>query len=98
MKTNFTPGPWIYQQGHSPAFQGHVWSEETGKYIAVTHEDEGGHNAALIAAAPVMYEQLVKALEWLDALESGVSMPEMRRASIQAFLQEIRGTLNKVGS
>jgi hypothetical protein len=97
MKTNFTPGPWIVSQSNDGK---EVFVKPIpGQVVAVIEPTpEATGNAALIAAAPEMHEQLVKALEWLDAIESGVSMPEMRRASIQAFLQEIRGTLNKVGS
>jgi hypothetical protein len=69
MKTNFTPGPWAFREGSTPHFQGLVYSEETGTDICVTYHDEGGHNAALIAAAPDMLEALQKALEQIESGE-----------------------------
>lgn len=63
MKTNHTPGEWIYRKGSYPHFQSLVYSEETGEDIAVTYSDETAANARLIAAAP----DLLAALQELIA-------------------------------
>ena len=49
-----TPGTWYTSDKgpSSPHYQGQVAVEETGRTIAITYDDEGGHNARLIAAAP----------------------------------------------
>lgn len=54
----FTPGPWVFREGYPPHFQSHVYTENTGKDIAVCYSDETGANAALIAAAPEMWALL----------------------------------------
>jgi len=53
-----TPGPWEYSKGTSPHHQTVIYAEESGRNIAVTYNDEGWRNAALIAAAPEMMEAL----------------------------------------
>jgi hypothetical protein len=97
MKTNFTPGPWIVSQSNDGK---EVFVKPIpGQVVAVIEPTpEATGNACLIAAAPEMHAHLEKAAKWIDALESEASMPEMRRAAIQAFVHEIRVTLSKVGS
>lgn len=58
MTTKHTPGPWCYHKGSDPHNQGQIYSEATGATVAISYSDEGGANAALIAAAPEMLAAL----------------------------------------
>ena len=73
MTTQHTPGTWYTSdKGPSgPHYQGQVAVEETGRTIAITYDDEGGHNARLIAAAPEMLDALKTAGQVLDSMLNG---------------------------
>jgi len=59
---------WTHKQGSSPHYQGQIYDEVTGKTIAITYNDEGGQNAALLASAPDLLAALESLLEQVDAL------------------------------
>lgn len=64
-KPKHTPGPWNFNPGTSPHYQGLISAEVTGANIAVTYNDEGAPNACLIAAAPKMLAALKTAVAGL---------------------------------
>jgi len=74
-----TPGPWYADD----ATNGHlgIWSEQNGALVAVTEQgeredtthmtdNEEAANAALIAAAPELYEACRAFLEWSSFFEA----------------------------
>ena len=67
------PGTWYTSdKGPSgPHYQGQVAVEETGRTVAITYDDEGGHNARLIAAAPEMLAACQAALQNIGGLIDG---------------------------
>ena len=58
MKNEHTPGPLYFSEGSTPHHQGQISSEASGHTLAVTYNDEGGHNGRLYAAAPDLLEAL----------------------------------------
>ena len=66
METTHTQGEWLFSKGSTPHFQCQVYSQETGQTIAVTYNDEGQHNARLIAAAPELLEALQKLVQFVE--------------------------------
>lgn len=57
-QTARTDGPWNVSKPSAPHFQSEISSEVTGRTIAVTYNDEGGQNGALIASAPDLLDAL----------------------------------------
>lgn len=65
MKTEFTPGPWMFAEGKFNCDPrsggiGSITTKEVGPWYVATIENAPGHeaNAHLIAAAPDLYEAL----------------------------------------
>ena len=89
-----TPGTWYTpDKGPSgPHYQGQVAVEETGRTIAITYDDEGGHNACLIAAAPSLKDAAHLALQALrHAPLKGPYGKDAQRA-LEVALAQAEGT------
>jgi len=66
----------------APHYQGQIYDEATGQTVAISYNDEGGHHAVLIAAAPALYEALKaceRALECRDVEAEEHAAKEARR-------------------
>jgi len=87
---SYTPGPWRFERAkwNTPEYEkgahsiGSVvsveQSGEVGYYVArIDNADGDMANAHLIAAAPLMFQALKWATDWLDEYE-GECMPEWR--------------------
>ena len=70
------------------ADQYEVCEEGTGRTVAVTHDDEGGRNAAIFAAAMDLYEACKRGLHWADCQDMRTADEHVREdiAFIRAAL------------
>lgn len=93
--TKFTPGPWVYKQ-----YQKGVWGvgdPNTNDQIAKLewnkeYDSEAGANAALIAAAPELYEALGNLLlEYSAISDSGNANHKNEIAAANRVLAKARG-------
>jgi len=100
--TKFTPGPWDHDSGmygngkayHSIFSPDEIIIAEFNP-LSVTNPEQGRANAALIAAAPDMYEALEEAREWFydhsDINDNGGPNKAMR------ITEQIDAALAKAG-
>lgn len=87
--TTLSNEPWYAREGCSPHYQGHVANETTGASVAVTYDDEGGHKANLIAAAPDLLRALKEVYNWRDA--QGVRFPSYVMEKIEHAIAKAEG-------
>ena len=81
----------------APHFQGQIYDEDTGKTVAVTYDDEGGHKARLIASAPALRESLEEAeriIRWAAQEARGRVKAELVGGWLH-HANKIRETLNQ---
>jgi hypothetical protein len=71
MKTNYTPGPWIFQTSLINGFEFDIATSDFETFIAATYETEETTeaNARLIAAAPELLEVIKTVLAETQAAE-----------------------------
>lgn len=68
------PQNWTFRKGSEPHNQALVYNEDTGEDIAVTYNDEDGGHARLIAAAPELLAECMRAQDEIaSALRDGVT-------------------------
>ena len=85
MKNEHTPGPLYFSEGSTPHHQGQISSEASGHTLAVTYNDEGGHNGRLYAAAPDLLKTLAAMVETfntkeIDPMKAFLSIEQARAA------------------
>lgn len=97
MKTEFTPGPWMFAEGKFNCDPrsggiGSITTKEVGPWYVATIENAPGHeaNAHLIAAAPDMYAALEHLWECRDCGTEAWADCEGGRAALAA-LKKARG-------
>lgn len=96
-ETKFTPGPWkVIWDGLLPMICFH--DSEFGRDFSVTSVglQEGRANAALMAIAPDLYEALMDALDWIDAIPNDMvsllpAMPGFDRDAVDRLCAKARG-------
>lgn len=93
--TKFTPGPWKKSGQFGISIgrdHGYISAQNTGCFYALVEEREA--NAALIAAAPDLYDALEQAAEALSNCKAntGYSSMQYRAAiAIKSALEKARG-------
>lgn len=101
MKTeHFTPGPWAIKERKKLGEIVSITIENNNILIADIYMSEWlspQANANLIAAAPIMYAELKKEMQFLDYLIQTVSgMSSVHKIEINNRIAEIEAALSKV--
>jgi hypothetical protein len=93
-KPKFTPGPWEVQDTREIPYEPYDWQVTHGDLIVAhignTYLEEEESNAALIAAAPEMYQMLQAILDMVDAY-GHITLRDNAANDIRGLLAKARG-------
>lgn len=103
MKTYFTPGPWIVRQEKTPFVPNNKWevlgdSPHIKGLNQTICEINGPHdpknykaNAHLIGAAPDLFAQLQKAIEYIKNIQGINDVPQPLMINMEAAINKAKG-------
>lgn len=100
-EAKFTKGEWVAFYPHELLNSGHASVEsESGRQICMTEAyksnlEEVTANMNLIAAAPEMYDEIERDIEWLESILAEFAIGSPMHGSILSRIQEKQSILAK---